>query len=48
MYDRADEGYVDPLATDEDVLVLYPADAAAAASRSTACDPGSGPTRIDD
>lgn len=31
-----------------DVLGLYPADVAAAASRVTACDPGSGPTRIDD
>jgi hypothetical protein len=38
----------DPLLTQLDVLGLYRPDVAAAASRATACDPGSGPCRIDD
>ena len=31
-----------------DVLGLYRPEVAATASRATACDPGSGPTQIDD
>jgi hypothetical protein len=31
-----------------DLIGLYRPDIAAAASRATACDPGSGPTQIDD
>lgn len=34
--------------SDADVVGLYQPDVAAVASRQTACDPGSGPTRIDD
>ncbi|HKD97981.1 MAG TPA: hypothetical protein VKB69_10310 [Micromonosporaceae bacterium] len=38
----------DPLVSEADVAGLYDPDAAAAASAATACDPGSGPMRIDD
>jgi hypothetical protein len=48
MYDRTDEICVDWVADEADVVGFYPADAAAVASRATACDPGSGPVRIDD
>jgi hypothetical protein len=48
MYDRDEEIYADPVVSEVDVIGLFPSDAAAAASRATACDPGSGPTRIDD
>jgi hypothetical protein len=44
-YHAADDEVV---GTEIDVLGLYPPDAAAVAARTTACDPGSGPTRIDD
>jgi hypothetical protein len=37
-----------PLVGEADVVGLYHPDVAAAASRATACDPGSGPCRIDD
>lgn len=48
-YDADDETFVDgPLVTKADVVGLYPPDVAAVASAATACDPGSGPTRIDD
>jgi len=49
VFDRAEELHdAGPFVADVDVVGLYRADVAAAASRATACDPGSGPTRIDD
>jgi hypothetical protein len=48
MHDRADEVCVYWVVDEADVVGFYPADAAAGASRATACDPGSGPVRIDD
>jgi hypothetical protein len=36
------------IGTEIDVLGLYQADVAAVAAQTTACDPGSGPVRIDD
>ncbi len=47
-FDPADEVPGGPLVTEAEVVGLYRADVAAVASRATACDPGSGPTRIDD
>ena len=40
--------FEDPFVTEADVAGLYHPDTAAVASRQTACDQGSGPTRIDD
>jgi hypothetical protein len=37
-----------PFFAEVDVVGLYLPDLAMAASRATACDPGSGPTQIDD
>ena len=37
-----------PFVGEADVIGLYHPDIATVASRATACDPGSGPTRIDD
>jgi hypothetical protein len=48
-YDAAeDTGDDGPFFTEADMIRLYPPDVVAAAGRATACDPGSGPTRIDD
>jgi hypothetical protein len=49
-FDATEEVYEDggPFVGEADVTGLYPPDTAAAAALATACDPGSGPTRIDD
>jgi hypothetical protein len=49
-YDASEDarGVSGPFVAETDVIGLYPPDVAAAAGRATACDPGSGPTRIDD
>jgi len=49
-FDATDEvpGAGGPFVGEADVVGLYRPDVAAAASRATACDPGSGPVRIDD
>ncbi|HYS40816.1 MAG TPA: hypothetical protein VEO01_34830 [Pseudonocardiaceae bacterium] len=49
-FDATDEvrGDSGPFVGETDVIGLYRPDIAAAASKATACDPGSGPTRIDD
>ncbi len=49
-FDITDEGrgVSGPFVGEADVVGLYRPDIAAAASKATACDPGSGPTRIDD
>jgi hypothetical protein len=48
-FDATDEfrGDAGPFVSEADVIGLYRPDVAAA-SKATACDPGSGPTRIDD
>jgi hypothetical protein len=46
--DEEQRSEIVPSVAEVDVLGLYRPDVAAAASRVTACDPGSGPTRIDD
>jgi hypothetical protein len=43
-----DETYTSPFVTEAEAVGLYDADLAAITGRQTACDPGSGPTRIDD
>jgi hypothetical protein len=48
MYDLAEDVVVSPFVDEAEMVGLRPADAAAAAARATACDPGSGPTTIDD
>ena len=48
MYDCSDEMAENPFADDADVVGLYPADAAPAASQTSASDQGSGPTKTDD
>lgn len=48
MYALVDEVGYGPLVDDHDVVGLRPVDVAAAAARATACDPGSGPMRMDD
>lgn len=50
VFDLVDElrDEAGPIAAEADVLGLYRPEVAAVASRVTACDPGSGPTRIDD
>jgi hypothetical protein len=40
--------YAGPFVAETDVMGPYHPDAAAMASKATACDPGSGPIRIDD
>jgi hypothetical protein len=49
-FDATDEVHGDrgPFVGEADVIGLYRPDIAAVASKQTACDPGSGPTRIDD
>jgi hypothetical protein len=49
-FDTTDEapGEGGPFVSEADVIGLYRPDIAAAASKATACDPGSGPVRIDD
>ncbi len=48
-FDAADEtANSGPFVGEADVIGLYRPDIAAAASKATASDPGSGPTRIDD
>jgi hypothetical protein len=49
-FDASDEvgGEGGPRVGETDVVGLYRPDIAAVASRATACDPGSGPARIDD
>jgi hypothetical protein len=47
-FDPADEVHGGPFLADTEVVGLYPLDVAAVAGRATACDPGSGPTRLDD
>jgi hypothetical protein len=49
IYDATEDAcYAGPFVTEADVAGLYHPDVAAVASRATASDPGSGPTRIDD
>jgi hypothetical protein len=43
-----EETCASPFVSEDEVVGLYPADVAAAAGKATACDPGSGPTRVDD
>ncbi len=49
-YDASEDagGGSGTLVAETDVIGLYPPDVVAVAGRATACDPGSGPTRIDD
>ncbi len=42
------QGNGGPFVTEAEIAGLYHPDVAAVASRATASDPGSGPTRIDD
>lgn len=48
MYALMDDVGYGPLVDDVDVVGLRPVDVAAVAARATACDPGSGPTSMDD
>jgi hypothetical protein len=43
-----DDLFSSPFIHQTDLSGWYPADSAAVAARTTACDPGSGPCRIDD
>lgn len=48
QYDPDEDRVDSPFIADTDLVGLYEPNLAAVASRLTACDPGSGPTRIDD
>ena len=48
MFDQDDSAYGGPLVAEVDVIGLYPGAQAAAASRTTWSDPGSGPMGPDD